>query len=267
MGLIRIRRNNLHLYQRRLSGLEKLASYPIGDDRFQIDHGDDYLRFFDRLGEVYYYASLERGQLIAVGAVILRRVPFRQGGKPRRCWYGADVKVHPDHRGQRLLIAGANRKFIPHALRCLRGYAITMNPADGRPNRVVKIAQRFRWLPITISGILQLYSLDADQMRAVEPLVIDHRGPVSYLSLGGIKDIVLESTGQPMPLLHVQFGPCAERGQPTPEPGSTHMFCARKGDPLARAMEQRGFEPSATATIVSSGMADSDFRFVLTSDI
>ncbi len=267
MGVIRIHREELPRWQEQLSALERMATYPIGTDRFQIDHGRDYFRFFERLGTLYFYAHVEGDRLIGTGGGMLRQVPYRQGEKPRTAWYGGDLKIHPDHRGNRIPMAMAGRVFVPNFLRCRRGYAISMNPGDGSENRVVRLLQRFRWAPVHQGGTLELYSLDADAMRACAPLVSEHRGPLSYLSLRGIKDIVLESTGKPMPLLHVQFGACAEQGQPAPEPGSTHMFCAPRGDALAAAMTARGIAPSATATILHSGMSGSDWRFILTSDI
>lgn len=267
MGLIRIRREQLPRYQEKLRELEQLADYPIGDDRFVIDHGPDYLRFFERLGEVFYFAQQDGDHLAAVACSMLRRVPYRQGETPQKCWYGADVKVHPDYRNQRIPLSIAYKVFIPLAMRCLRGYVVSMNPGDGSPNRIVKLAKAFEWTPVDVSGILRLYSLDADRMAALTPVVERHRGPISYLSLAGIKDIVLQSTGRPMPLLHVQWGHCAEAGRPEPVPGSVHMFSALEDDPLAHEMAERGVEPSATATVISSGMRRSDFRFILTSDI
>jgi len=267
MGLIRIRREDLPRYQARLQALEQLADYPIGDDRFKIDHGPDYFRFFERLGEVFYFAQEDGDRLVAVACSMLRRVPYREGEAPKKCWYGADVKVHPDYRGRRIPLSIAYKVFIPLAMRCVRGYVVSMNPGDGSPNPIVKLAKAFEWTPVDVSGTLRLYSLDADQMTELTPLVEAHRGPISYLSLADIKDIVLQSTGAPMPLIHVQWGHCAEAGVPDPIPGSVHMFSALEDDPLALAMAERGVAPSATATVISSGMRRSDFRFILTSDI
>jgi hypothetical protein len=57
---------------------------------------------------------------------------------------------------------------------------------------------------------LGIWSLDADAMRRAWPVVSQHRGPLSLLSLRGTKDIVLASTGSPMPLFHCQFGTLAD---------------------------------------------------------
>jgi len=39
------------------------------------------------------------------------------------------------------------------------------------------------------------------------------------------------------------------------------------GDPLTAALRARGLEPSASATVLEHGMAGTDWRFVLTSDV
>jgi GNAT superfamily N-acetyltransferase len=253
--------------QERLAAFDSHNKYPLGDDFFQLDHGSEYYAFFDRLGEVHAYVVLD-GEVIAGGGIaILRRVPFRQGEPPRKAWYLCDAKVHPDRRGQRIGLRSVTRLFLSYYLRCPRAYGISMNPGDGSPNPVVRHAQRFKFAPMKPTGTLHLFSLDEEAMRRLEPVVVRHRGPVSYLSLEGKKDLILESTGTRMPLLHVQFGPCAEKGYARPLPGHTHMLCALADDPLARELEGEGIRPSATATIISHRMSKSDWRFVLTSDI
>lgn len=245
--------------------LEAEAWYPLGDDRFQIDHGSDYFAFFRRLGELHYYVAEAGGEVVAVGAGVLRRLPLREGGAPREAWYLGDLKVRRDWRGRRLPLQMLTRAFPFNYLRCGRGYGITMNPASGR-NRVVGIFERFTWAPVSIGTTLELFSLEAEAMRAARARVEAHRGPVTFLSLAGKKDIVLERTGR-MPLLHVQFGPAAEPGLPEPVVGHVHMLCAPTGDPLALALRALGHAPSGTATVLQHRMGEADWRFVLTSDI
>lgn len=267
MKLVRIREDARPQYQERLAQLEQHFTYPYGSDRFRLDHGEAYYAFFDRLGDVHAYAFVDDDEILGVGIAILRRVPFTRGARPRRAWYLADGKTHPAHRGQKLSYRAATRRFLPTYLRCPRGYAISMNPGDGSENGVVRHALRFRLAPLSIGGILGIYTFDAPAMREVEPLLIDHRGPVSYLSLEGKKDLIMQSTGARLPLIHVQFGPCAERGEPAPTPGCTHMFCALEGDRLHRELGARGVLPAATATVLAHRMNRCDWQFVLTSDI
>ncbi len=266
MTIFKVTAARQHAWQAPIASLEASARYPLGDDWFRLDHGNDYFAFFRRMGDLHYYAAQTDDQIAAVGAGIVRRVPFHQGGRSRRAWYLCDLKVGPPFRGRRLPQKLMSRAFLPCYLRCRRGYAISMNPAAGA-NRVVHLIERFRWARIRFAGTLLIFSLDADTMRRLQPLVEAHRGPVSYLSLRGKKDLILGSTGTPLPLIHAQFGTCAEAGGMAPVDGHTHMFCAPEGDALAEAIARQGLVPSATASIVAHGMPGCDWRFVLTSDI
>lgn len=267
MKLVKIGREDRPAFKARLDRFDEHWTYPYGDDRFRLDHGEDYYAFFDRLGEVSAHAFLEEGEIIGMGIAVLRRVPFRRGERPRRTWYLCDAKVHPEHRGQKLGFKAAGQQFLQHYWQAQRAYGITMNPGDGSENGVVRHALKYRLAPFHLGGILAIYSFDEAGMRAIEPLLARHRGPVSYLSLEGKKDLIMQSTQARLPLLHVQFGPCAELGVAAPVPGHTHMFCALVGSPLARDLEREGVEPDATATILAHRMHDCDWQFVLTSDI
>lgn len=267
MKLVRIDREDRPRFEERLARFDAHWTYPYGDDRFRLDHGPEYYAFFDRLGEVSAHAFVEGDEIVGVGVAVLRRVPFRRGARPTRIWYLCDAKVDPARRGQRLSFQAAGSRFISHYLRAQRAYGISMNPGDGSENGVVRHALRYRLAPLEVAGVLGIFSLDADAMRRLEPLVVRHRGPVSYLSLAGKKDLVMDSTKARLPLLHVQFGPCAERGADAPADGQTHMFCALTTDALHRELEAEGVAPSATATILAHRMRDCDWQFVLTSDI
>lgn len=267
MKLVRVAREDRPRFEERLARFDRHWSYPYGDDRFRLDHGREYYAFFDRLGEVSAHAFVEGDEIVGVGIAVLRSVPFQRGGPARRTWYLCDAKVDPAHRGQNLSFRAAGRQFLQHYLRAPRAYGITMNPGDGTENGVVRHALRYRLAPLSVAGTLGIYSLDEGAMRALEPLLVRHRGPVSYLSLAGKKDLVMESTKSRLPLLHVQFGPCAERGVAAPVPGQTHMFCALAGDALSAELEAERVKPSATATILAHRMHDCDWQFVLTSDI
>lgn len=254
-------------YQPGIVAIEQIASYPLGNDFFKIDHGADYFAFFDRLGDVYYYLGLDGDRAIAVGAGVLREVPNRPRELPHPAWYLCDLKVHPDYRGFQLPLRLLGYAIQSNTAGCDRGYAISMNPGDGSPNRVVRLLQRFSPVPFRCTATLEIYALDAATMHSVASVLVEYRGPISYLSLQGIKDLKLQSTGEILPLLHVQFGSQAQQGTAMPQVGSTHMFCVPSHDSLALTLAERGIYPMATASVISHGMDDCDWRFILTSDI
>jgi hypothetical protein len=292
-------------FQPGIVAIEQSATYPLGDDFFQLDHGHNYFAFFDRLGEVNYYAALDNQQVAAVGAGILRQIPYRFGETIQPAWYLCDLKVHPQYQHQHLSWRILRHALYPNILRCAQGYAILMNPGDGSPNRLARIFERLSFVKFRLATTLNIYSLDAATMHNLEPLLAAHRGEISYLSLRGIKDLRLQSTGQMLPLLHVQWGasyqirfhhpPCLKEGEsrgmgegktlrqkkgvvhpdlvsvakgnPTPIPGYTHMFCAPETDDLSQILTAKQIYPNATASVISHGMDNSDWRFILTSDI
>lgn len=266
MKFHRIATNERHQYQPGIVAIEKVATYPLGDDYFQIDHGIDYFAFFDRLGEVKYYAALDGDAVAAVGAGILRDIPYHQGKKSQNAWYLCDLKVDPYYQKRRLSLRILSHAICENIRRCGSGYTISMNPGDGSRNRLVQIFQKFSLVKFSHTTTLGIYSLDAMTMRNIEPLLVEHRGEISYLSLKGIKDLKLQSTGNALPLLHVQWGATVDKGVLGVIPSYAHMFCVPDNDALALALAQKSIYPSATASVVSHGM-ESDWRFILTSDI
>lgn len=262
--VVQVDEGNAHLWASGVEALEAGVTYPLGADRFALDHGDDYFAFFRRLGDLVYCAAVEGDEVVAVFAGALRHVPV--GDRTAPAWYLCDLKVRPDHRGRRLPLRILSWALPRHIGRAARGYGITMNPSTGE-NRVARLFRRFPMLPVGCGPQLLFWSLDADQMAEMAPIVTAHRGPIGYLSHRGRKDLRLQSTDAPMPLLHVQFGPLGEPQREAPLPGHTHMLCAPEGDALAEALSAAGIAPSATATILHHRMGGSDWRWVLTSDI
>ena len=70
-----------------------------------------------------------------------------------------------------------------------------------------------------------------------------------------------------LPLLHVQWGDRLPTEILAPVTGYTHMFCVPRGDDFAIALANQHVFPNAIASVVSHGMDESDWRFILTSDI
>ena len=255
------------VFESRIAALEKGTSYPLGKDRFEIDHGKDYFAFFTRLGQLHYYVMCDGDRVVAVVAAILRCVPSASGEKPKQAWYICDLKVHPKYRRQHLPDSILKHAFPKLSSLCSRAYAISMDTDREQPNRFALMLKNFSLAPMSIATRLGIVSLDARWMRKVEPILRDHFGDVSYLSLAGKKDIVLQSTNLPMPLLHVQFGACAEQAYSKPLDNCVHMFCIAIDHPLLDVLKHQHIYPSATATVVHHGMETWNWEFILTSDI
>jgi Acetyltransferase (GNAT) family len=255
------------IFQAGIVDIETIAKYPLGNDFFQIDHGLDYFAFFDRLGKLNYYVMQENDTVAGVGAGILRQVSYQKDSLPKLAWYLCDLKVHPNYQRRNLSLRILTHAIVDGIRECNRGYTICMNPGDGSPNRWVQVIERYSKIKFTTSTQLGIYSLDATTMSNAAPLITQYRGNISYLSLKGIKDLRLQSTGNILPLVHVQWGTNIEKGTQSVIPGYTHMFCVPVNDELAQALESKNIYPDASASVVSHGMENSDWRFILTSDI
>lgn len=266
MSLVRINDDNLAQFMADIEAIEGDSEYPLGNDFFRISHGRDYFSFFRRLGRVFYYGWLENGHAIAVAAAVLRSLKI--DSKAINAWYLCDLKVHPLHRGKRIPLKLFSRGLILNYLRCPRFYAVVMNPAGQTSNRTVRILQKFRWLDIQCAGQLLIWSLTYEQITAAAPTIQKYRCRMGFSSLSGIKDIILKSTGKPMPLLHANFLEQTDAQFSEPQPGFVHMLCANANDPLARELETECYlKASASATIISHRMPLNDWSWIETCDI
>lgn len=259
-----INRKNWTSLSAALQELESFAEYPYGEDHFKISHGSSYFSFFERLGEPLFHIAIEGQKVVACAAGVLRSIPTANGTV--NSWYLCDLKVHPDYRDQRIPSQLFRKSLFFNYIRCGRAYAVSMNPSD-RPNRVVEITKKFPYFPISLAGVLNIYSLDFDQVSEVSSVLQQFLGPVSFLSLAGKKDLLMKSSGQALPLLHIQHGPLADpAGELAPKEGFSHMICTQKNSQLDQALSSR-FSISATASILAHRMNKFDWSFILTSDI
>lgn len=250
-------------YSEGLQELESVAEYPYGEDFFKINHGSSYFSFFERLGIPFFQVAKSDGKIVAAGCGVLRELRLAQG--VLKTWYLCDLKVHPSYRQQRLPAKMFRKNLIKHYLTCPRAYAISMNPS-GKDNRVVRLIRKFPFIPIRPVCNLNIYSFAAN-------IILEHRkdieeitGPISFLSLAGKKDLIMKSTGQVLPLLHIQHGPCRELGMEGPVEGATHMIAAPEKSPLDMVLSSIQ-SSSATAVVLAYGMKNINWDFILTSDI
>lgn len=245
--------------QEQLARFEREFSYPLGNDRFAIDHGADYLAFFRDLGEPKTFVATVAGAVAGVLVAVRRRLPAP-------VWYLCDLKVAPAFGalglGRALLQAFARA----HLDRGSRAFGISMDPAVGE-NRMVRLARRCPSFPVAEGPRLAVFSLDFATWRRVEPVLTRALGPLACYDPRGRKDIVLASSGLPMPLLHLQHGPLARAHLTPPRAGATHMLCLPHQDALVAELAAAGVAAGATASVLHVGMGDFAWRHVLTSDI
>ncbi len=250
----------LSLRQEPLASFERSFVYPLGHDHFHLDHGRDYLAFFRALGEPFpYVAQSPQG---IVGVLIAVRKSTAHGA----VWYLCDLKVSPVAAerglGQRLLATWARERLEPAAA----VFGVSMNAADGS-NRMARVARRCPAAGVVQTTDLVLFSLTYEAWQHVAPRLERELGTMQFFDPHGTKDIVLASTGQPLPLLHAQHGPLARRDVGPARPLHTHMLCLPAADALVVSLADLGVRPAATATVLHRALPWFDWRHLLTSDI
>lgn len=264
MKIFEIKKNQRHLYQEQISRLEKMANYPLGNDSFYIDHGKDYFAFFDRLGETHYFACTINNEIVAVAAGIVRQLS-------KKGFYLCDLKVHPKYRRKKIPLKILSHAALRYYLKCPRGYAIAMDKENQKENRTAKLLEHFRWLKISPIEKLHLYSFNYEEMLMHRKLIEEHKGKISFLSLQGVKDLILDSTKLPMKLLHIQYGDKRENTdeQLTIEPQRdyVHMIALVSNDSLKKEFDKLKIHSTSTATIIEHNLKNTDWSFIRTSDI
>jgi hypothetical protein len=247
-----------------LGTLERGVTYPLGEDRFEIDHGADPFAFVDRLGEAHTFVLREGGAVVGTATAVLRSVPVAQASV--KAWYLCDYKLASGARGgpgARLLLGA----LAEHARAiCPRGYAVSMDPAEGA-NRLVALARRFFGREAVLGPALVFVTFDAGAWGRARELLARELGSLGLLSLRGIKDIVLASTGRPMPLVHVQHGPLGVQTPREIAADEIAMLARPADDALLARLFALGARAAGRASVLCAGLERADFRFVLSSDV
>lgn len=260
MKYLRITPENLFQFKRSLKELEENFLYPLGDDSFSIDHGENYLRFFDRMGRTHFYCAHLDGKVIAVGAGVIHH--------RYKVWYLCDMKVHPDHRGKKLTKKMFQRFFLPCYLKAQKGFALTMENNSGPQNPIMKIMERLPWTPLKTGTRLLFYYEDSASMHKVLEVLKDSRKGIHFSSLKGIKDLVLKSTGRPIPLLHMEWEDSGDAQKfETPQEGHLHMWCLMETHPHVEKLKELGIAPKATGLIFHHRMNGTNWNDLRTSEL
>ena len=261
MSVRRVPRDEWPALAPRLARLSREITYPLGERRFRIDHGADYFEFFRHLGDVEYLVAESRGRLLGTLAAVRRQLDDGPA------WYLCDLKGAQGARAPVMRsLLGAVRE-LPGAERV---YGVSMNPPGDAANGVFRLARRFA-PDVELGSLAMLYSLNAHEMRFASGLLTDAFGRLSYLSLAGVKDLVVDGAEMPLPIRHVQHGRFARDGAPEPVDGAQHMFWLQSTAPSFRELSMplglRGHVPTASAMVLHVGMPGTDWDVVLTSDV
>lgn len=259
MKSFRITQKNLDLWKSSLHQFEEHFTYPLGADTFSIDHGSDYLAFFKRMGNAHLYASEVEGKIVAVGAGIIQN--------RFKAWYLCDMKVHPEFRGRKIPLKMFRKYFLPCYLKSQRGFALNMEESSGKKNPITKIMETLPWTPLKKGARIVFYYEDAANTLKAMEILKSKRPGISFSSLLGIKDLVLKSTGKPIPLLHMEWNQQVPGSSAAPIEGNLHMWCLDEKSDLNSSLEKIGITPKAAGLIFHHRLSHLDWNELRTSEL
>jgi len=254
---IEIKEKNQHKWNNKVTVFESQLKhmYPLNDDKFSIDHGPNYFSFFNRLGSVYYYTIINNKVVKGTCAMILRNI------NKQKVWYMCDLKINEEYRNRYLLSRLVAYNLFNWYCKSNKMYGICMNPCQ----KLTGIVNKFRFFGFKTSGNLIIYMVDYNIMMSLHRILEQYQGSISYLSLLGIKDLVLQSTNKPMKLLHLQHGKAYNRFHLSyPVKNYKYMFCLHETHQLTVYLKPYVY---ASATIVHYNMNNFNWNHILTSDI
>jgi len=273
-----------------------------------VDHGSDYLAFFRRIGDTVLYLTarddhsaegIEGGSdaggrrrlpIVATACALLRDVPgAADGGDPvdgeraaavggirPKAWYIGDLRVAPSHRGRHLSEALFIPVVQPMLARCGSAFAVEMVPTPDAVGRMPRMVQACRPdLPVAVHR-LELWSLSAAVARRAWGVISRaHGGPrhATFVDLGGVKDLRLVPSGEPLQVLHLidrrRLKP-GDKECSAPEEGARHLLCSVTGGAsrLGETLRAGGEVPFAYALAVHLAMDDNvDWESLSTAEI
>lgn len=248
---------NRSVYNTQLIEFEKKFSYPFGEDRFRLDHGNNYYAFFDRIGQPHVFCVLDEGLIVAVCIAVLREVPI--ASKKQLAWYLCDLKIDDKYKGTRLV-----QKLCAYALPkywhiCDKIYGVSMNDKAYKGNRVANFASKIRGLGLKEKASLAFYMLDAEDKKLRNYLM---RLQPHFVSNSGIKDLLMAKTKQHLSLRHYQKNYAAN-----PEPikkGVNYMLCYSGDEMIPEEISKTA--PAATATVIANFQPDT-WSFISSAEI
>ncbi|MDZ5762799.1 putative GNAT family N-acetyltransferase [Candidatus Cyrtobacter comes] len=244
------------IYNERLIKFERSFSYPIGQDNFSIDHGKNYYTFFDRIGKPYFFVALLEDQVIGVACGVLRSGLCDHD----KIWYICDLKIDSKYRGSGIVYEFLYFAFKKYSYISTKIYGISM---DGQASaKVLNFIQHTPLLNLKFKDTLYFYLLNRNEMHSYGYEILDqHVREYYFISLSGIKDIILDSTLLPINMLHLKLG-----YEPTIVKDCKYMMCFPKLHPVSIGLKAQGIAHMATASIFSNFQHE-DWSFITSNEI
>lgn len=263
-------------YNNALLAFEKHFQYPFGTDTFTLNHGQDYFAFFDRLGRPYIFAAVnDMGEVVAVMGAVLRDLSLIKHQTKQKIWYLCDLKIHPDYQHSFILFQLIEAVYKRHNELFNtppKIYGISMDAKKFSPNKLIRMGKSLAYLGIhldfNLSDHLLFYLLDSKEIEKVKNLIQPMYENFQFITLSGIKDLILSSTQKPLPFLHFSPDTSENLTVKALHPEYGYLFCFPVNHPAVKIFEQCSISCFTTASVISNMQeGESDWAFIETCDI
>lgn len=260
----------------------------------------DNFTLLEKMGKIYYFTiqyniftlnenEKNENQLVGFGSAILINYSLLDRNirlKTKRdllYWYLSDFKIEKNHRGNNLTAQLFTMMFNKFSDRSRRGYLITSD------KQIIHIMEKMNKMIgyKSVQITLLIYYVSAEKMETIERFFSCAFGSVSYISLEGTNNYVLDKNNTSvnptlignqnrvypdgLNIYHLQYGSFASKSGTVSlcdVPGdATIMFCFPDNSSLKNILQTFGFSSNDFLTILSWGMSFFDWHEILTSNI
>lgn len=262
----------LFQYHNKIKIFEKKMSqwYPLNSTEcFKIDHGNNYYKFFKRMGKIYASIVLNKNdEIIGTFIGILRYI------NNTKIWYLCDLKIDQKYRGNWIPYKILKKNFLLKSI-TNKFYAITMS---NKENKVIKISKKMA----NIFGInikiekLKIYMVSSQEMKNIRNILELIKGKLYFTNINKYKSLIIKSTTLPLKLYHVNFKK-NNNNQKELESIETkenidedylYMFCFHCEDQINNILESNNIKTNIFANVIHNiDFKVTDWDFIQTSEI
>lgn len=174
-------------YSAKLQEFEKQFTYPLGNEKFYIQHGEnnDYFSFFEKLGKPSVMVLEKDKKVIGLCCAVLRDI------NQQKYWYLCDFKIQKEHRGKKLYRQLMWIYFLPSYIKSQKAFAINM--ADPENNKLFShMSKIFKLFEVNIKPNY-LYSFTGKNILDLPHDFWDNKAVITN---NGDKDIVINGVSQ-----------------------------------------------------------------------
>ncbi len=238
-SIVKLDDNNRQFLSEKIKTMEENIYYPLGEDHFKIDHGEDYFAFFERLGKLHYWCVFHEDKLIAVAAGVIRLI------ENKKTWYLCDLKVIEDYRGEGIPQYIFKKAFLYNCKkeRVFRAYAVSMNSMDKKlPFHKIK---RATLNLLKVKNTLRIYNFSKEDivpLKKIDDFVLTNTK--------NKKDLVLKSDGSSVDLFHLTKNKELETSD-IPNDDSLVMLSCFEGGYIDKMLVHFRKKHSSTATVLT----------------